>query len=269
MDQSTRSSPRFRDGERRPAEDVLQARLAALRGAFVFSSWPGSVLRLLAEKSRMESVAANVAVNPVGHLINSVHVLVSGTTNTCATNSQGRRVSLKLHSCGEVHGLFLWVTKNLRAHLDLVTLVPSTFLVIPIKVLDEVLAAHPQLWQSIAAEAARRLVLTMEIAIGFGLEAPRVRFARHIMQQVDAAVTGSDRKTPQEVPMSQQVMAELLGVTRQTVTSLVRDFEGQGHIRWRYGRITVLDLDGLKLAAKFAWQREDSPGQPSGPADWA
>lgn len=269
MQKAIRSSVRFREGEKDSAQDVLQARLAALRGALVFSSWPEPVLRLLAEKSRMESVAANVTIHPVGHLIDSVHVLVLGATNTCATNSQGRRVSLKLHRSGEVHGLFLWVNKDLRAHLDLVTLMPSTFLVIPIKVLDKVLAAEPQLWQSIAAEASRRLILTMEIAIGFGLEAPRVRFARHILQQVDTAVTSSDRKTPQEVAMSQQVMAELLGVTRQTVTSLVRDFEGQGHIRWRYGRITVMDLDGLKLAAKFAWQREDAFPQPSGSADWA
>ena len=232
--------------------------MAALRSALVFSTWPERALLQLAEKSRMETVAEQVTVHPIGHRIHSIHVLVSGNTQTSAADSQGRRVSIKLHRGGEVHGLFLWANQDLVAHLDLVTLVPSTFLVIPIQVLEEVLTAEPQLWQSIAAEASRRLVVTMEIAMSFGIESPRIRFARHILQQVEGAETGSEGNTPRVVAMSQQVMAELLGVTRQTVTSLVREFEGQGHIHWRYGRISVLDLDGLRRAARFAWQSEPS-----------
>ena len=239
-----------------PQRDILDARMAALRSALVFSTWPERALLQLAEKSRMETVAEQVTVHPIGHRIHSIHVLVSGNTQTSAADSQGRRVSIKLHHGGEVHGLFLWATQDLVAHLDLVTLVPSTFLVIPIEVLEEVLASEPQLWQSIASEASRRLIVTMEIAMSFGIESPRIRFARHILQLVEDAQTGSEGNTPHVVAMSQQVMAELLGVTRQTVTSLVREFEGQGHIQWRYGRISVLDLHGLRRAARFVWQRE-------------
>jgi CRP-like cAMP-binding protein len=140
-----------------------------------------------------------------------------------------------------------------------VTLVQSTFLVIPIRVLEEVMASVPQLWRSIATEASRRLIITMEIAMSFGLESPRIRFARHILEQMESTETSSEEKLPQVVPMSQQVMAELLGVSRQTVTSLVREFEEQGYIHWRYGRISVLDLDGLRSAAKFVWQRVAGP----------
>jgi CRP-like cAMP-binding protein len=207
----------------------------------------------------MQTEPAQVTVNRAGHPIHSIYVLVSGNTQTSAADSQGRRVSIKLHRCGEVHGLFLWATQHLEAHLDVVTLVPSTLLVIPIKVLEEVLASEPQLWQSIAAEASRRLIITMEIAMSFGLESARIRFARHILEQAESAETGLEMKTPQVVRMSQQVMAELLGVSRQTVTSLVREFEEQGHIHWRYGRIEVLDLEGLRSAAKFVWQREARP----------
>lgn len=256
MKDSSQSHSPLRHKAQSPVQDLLQARMAALKSALVFSKWPERVLLNLAEKSRMETVEAQVTVNPVGQRIHSIQVLVSGTTQTCATTSQGRRVSIKLHSCGEVHGLFLWATQDLEVHFDLVTLVPSTFLVIPIQVLDEMLAAEPQLWQSIAAEASRRLIMTMGIAMSFGIESPRIRFARHILQQAKGTETGSESNAPQVVPMSQQVMAELLGVSRQTVTSLVRDFEGQGHILWSYGRITVLDLNGLRQAAQFAWQQE-------------
>lgn len=259
MKNSSRSDARPQPQAQSPVQDLLQTRMAALKSALVFSAWPERVLLQLAEKSRLETVEAQVTVYPVGHQIHSIHVLVSGNTQTTAADSQGRRVSIKLHHGGEVHGLFLWATQDLVAHLDLVTLVPSTFLVIPIQVLEEVLASEPQLWRSIAIEASRRLVMTMEIAMSFGIESPHIRFARHILQLVESTQTGSEGNTPHVVAMSQQVMAEFLGVTRQTVTSLVREFEGQGHIQWRYGRISVLDLDGLRRAARFVWQREYSP----------
>lgn len=235
--------------------DVLEARMDALKGALVFSGWPDRALMLLAEKSRMESLAAHVPIQAVGQVLHSVHVLVSGATQSGVTDREGRRVSLKLHKPGEVHGLFLWAAGTREYRHDLVTLVPSTLLIIPAEVLHEVLAAHPHLWQSVTVETARRLLEALEIALSFGLESPRTRFARHIIRQVASADTVSG-DSPRQVPMSQQVMAELLGVSRPTVASLVRSFEAQGLIRWHYGRISILDMERLREAAQWVWRRE-------------
>lgn len=237
------------------ARDVLDSRMDALRGALVFSGWPDRALMLLAEKSRMESLAAHVPIQAVGQVLHSVHVLVSGATQSGVTDREGRRVSLKLHKPGEVHGLFLWASGTREQRHDLVTLMPSTLLVIPIDVLHEALAAYPHLWQSVATETARRLLDALEIALSFGLESPRTRFARHIIRQVESAETGAG-DSPRQVPMSQQVMAELLGVSRPTVASLVRSFEAQGLIRWHYGRISILDMEKLLEAAQWVWRRE-------------
>lgn len=240
-------------GAKRPSKGDLNERLAALKGAVTFSKCPEPVLMLLAEKSRMEFVEANVTLQAIGHVMKSIHVLVSGATQTGATDRQGRRVSLKLHSPGEAHGLFLWASQERTLRHDMVTLEPSQFLVIPLEVLDKAFAADPGLWKALAVNASRRLLMALEIAMAFGLEAPRVRFARSILTQLKSAEDGADVSTPQ-ASMSQQVMAELLGVTRQTVTALVRDFQAKGYIRWRYGRITVLDLNALQQVAKFTWE---------------
>lgn len=259
MEENTAKTPASNGHEDKCGlSDDLETRLAALRAATVLSSWPESVLTVLAEKSRLEAVPANVTLQPIGHVIRSVHVLVSGLTQTGAADSQGRRVALKLHRPGEVHGLFLWATQERKLRHDMVTLEPSTVLVIPIEVLDEVSAAEPSLWRAVAVESSRRLITALEIAMSFGLEPPRVRFARHILEQWEC-IAGCSTSVAPQVHISQQVMAELLGVSRQTVTALVRDFEEQGRLRWRYGRITVLDLDGLREAAKFVWQCEANP----------
>lgn len=51
------------------------------------------------------------------------------------------------------------------------------------------------------------------------------------------------------IALSQQEIAELLGLSRATVNAALRKFEQRGLINRRYGRIEMLDLDGLRLAS--------------------
>lgn len=240
------------------ARDVLEARLDALKGALVFSGWPDRALMLLAEKSRLESLPARVAIQSVGHPIHSIHVLVRGATQSGATDGHGRRVALKVHKPSDVHGLFLWAAGPGKSRFDLMTLVPSTLLVIPVDVMQRTLAADPLLWESVAVEASRRILELLEMALSFGLEPPGTRFARHILHQLESDEPERGGALP-NVTMSQQMMADLLGVSRPTVVALVRDFEAQGLIRWHYGRISVLDIHRLQETAHVAWAHGSAP----------
>ena len=235
-----------------PVADVMEARAQALKRVQVFSGWPDQTVMLLAKRSRTESMAAHVSIQTVGQMLNAVHVLVRGTTQSGVTDAAGRRVSLRVHQPGDVHGLFLWTSGTRELRHDLVTLTPCTFVVIPLHALDQALAAEPHLWQSLAVETARRLLNALEMALSFGLETPRARFARRILQQMESSdhvPEGPSRL----VPMSQQVMAELVGVSRPTAISLVREFERLGLIKWHYGQVEILDLKGLRLVSQFEW----------------
>lgn len=254
---SGKSAP-FRDGSGAPPEDVLEKRIHALKGSVVFSEWPDQVLLRLAEKSRMESIPAGVAIQSVGHPIHSIHVLVRGATQSGATDSHGRRVSLKLHKPGDVHGLFLWAAGPGKSRFDLMTLVPSTLLVIPVDAMQRTLAAEPLLWQSLAIEASRRILEVLELALSFGLEPPGTRFARHILHQLESAEPERGGALL-KATMSQQMMADLLGVSRPTVVALVRGFEAQGLIRWHYGRISILDIHRLQEVARVTWAHGSAP----------
>lgn len=43
-----------------------------------------------------------------------------------------------------------------------------------------------------------------------------------------------------------QVIADMIGATRQTVTEIVNDFKRQGYVASTQKKITILDLDGLR-----------------------
>ena len=49
--------------------------------------------------------------------------------------------------------------------------------------------------------------------------------------------------------LSHERVAEMLGISRQWATSLVRELTVAGIVAWRYGRVTVRDLPALKALA--------------------
>ncbi len=55
-----------------------------------------------------------------------------------------------------------------------------------------------------------------------------------------------DRMPPGELVMTQELVAGMLGVRRESVTDAAGRLQGKGYIRYRRGHISVLDREGLE-----------------------
>jgi DNA-binding transcriptional MocR family regulator len=55
-----------------------------------------------------------------------------------------------------------------------------------------------------------------------------------------------DRLSSNELAMTQELIANMLGVRREGVTAAARNLQSEGLIRYKRGRITVLDRPGLE-----------------------
>ena len=68
------------------------------------------------------------------------------------------------------------------------------------------------------------------------------------------------------VPLTQEFLATMLGVARPIVSLTARTLQTAGLIEYRMGRITILDLDGLKAAACDCYEivRRESENFPNG-----
>jgi CRP-like cAMP-binding protein len=62
-------------------------------------------------------------------------------------------------------------------------------------------------------------------------------------------LTCDDRAGNQPFALTQQFMAEMLGVARPTVNTIARTFQDAGLIRYHRGLITILDRQGLEAAS--------------------
>ena len=68
-----------------------------------------------------------------------------------------------------------------------------------------------------------------------------------------------DRLPAQELVMTQELVASMLGVRRESVTEAAGKLQRAGLIRYRRGHITVLDRTGLEAlpASATAWSRRN------------
>ena len=57
------------------------------------------------------------------------------------------------------------------------------------------------------------------------------------------------RSDSNAVLLTQEFLATMLGVARPIVSSTARTLQTAGLIEYRMGRITILDIEGLKAAA--------------------
>lgn len=62
-------------------------------------------------------------------------------------------------------------------------------------------------------------------------------------------LTTVDRAPPGELVMTQELVASLLGVRRESITQAAGGLQSAGYIRYRRGHITVLDPVGLQTCA--------------------
>ncbi len=108
---------------------------------------------------------------------------------------------------------------------------------------EAALEENPKAMRSLLGALSVQLQEVLDITTGIrsGSAAPRVAGLL-----VSLARSNEEATT---IRVSQSELAELLGLSRMTVNTALREYEAQEFVRRRYGGIDVLDLKGLELAA--------------------
>ncbi|ALG84829.1 Crp/Fnr family transcriptional regulator [Gordonia phthalatica] len=105
---------------------------------------------------------------------------------------------------------------------------------------DSLLAAHPNIARRWLSSVAQR-VAASHIRLVTMLGRPLSGQAAQIL--LDESVDGSVR-------LAQGTLAAMLGVQRQSLNKVLKEFEARGLIQIRYGAIDIVDPEGLRLLAQ-------------------
>lgn len=99
--------------------------------------------------------------------------------------------------------------------------------------------------------ALRRVLLGYTQALMIQISQTAVCYRHHsVEQQLSRWLLATlDRLPPGEMVMTQELLAGLLGVRRESITQAASHLQEGGYIRYRRGHITVLDAPGLQGCA--------------------
>ena len=113
---------------------------------------------------------------------------------------------------------------------------------IPTERMREVIAARPNIRQVVLSFAEALLAQTFQTLACNAVHGVEARCCRWILSM-------HDRMDQDTLPLTHELLAEMLGVQRSTVSLVTRTLQAAGLIQQQRGAITVTDRVGLEAAA--------------------
>jgi CRP/FNR family transcriptional regulator, cyclic AMP receptor protein len=221
-----------------------EAGLQVLRGCEWLRGEPPALAEALVVRGRLLHLKAGEWAQTEGDEHRGLVVVVQGVVHVSCQAAGNRNVLIGHCEAGAVLGHATRYSGGPR----LVTAVcaePSVLLAISERALEEVACEWPTLWRALALSAysyTRRTVRALAELISLP---PRQRLASRLLLMA-AATAGA---APAVVRLSQQEIAEMIGVTRKTVNGHLGAFERAQLIKASYNRIILKDVEGLRRIA--------------------
>ncbi|KRP72079.1 MULTISPECIES: Crp/Fnr family transcriptional regulator [Pseudomonas] len=220
-----------------------QARLA--RGQW-FRHLPPDLQRSLLGAARLRVLTAGQFLFKRGDPPCGLYAVLEGAVRISAVNAQGKEAVLSLvetpHWFGEI-----CLFDNLPRTHDALATGACTLVQVPQAAILAILEQHPVFWRDMALLMSQKLRLSL-INIEQTSLMPASRRLAHRLLMI-AQGYGEVEQARRVLQLPQEDLAAMLGLSRQTINSLLKALEQQGIIGLSYGAIEILDLNGLRLAA--------------------
>ena len=215
----------------------------ALKWCELFSQWPDEQLRALQASARLARYSRRSLVMSHDSQCRELLCIVSGCLEVSTVNADGGKYLNALVGPGTTVPV-IRLLEDTPLTFSYYALLDATVLHLPAAAVIAQLDAHPLLWRGLAQLALRRQRNSMILLQKQLLASNRQRLASTLVELAKLHGRGPHRGT-REVSVSQTDLANMVGVTRQTVNKELQVFLRDGLIDVAYGRIVVRNLAGL------------------------
>ena len=169
--------------------------------------------------------------------------LVNGTLKMSTLREDGKEAILAVIEAGIWFGEISLIDSEPRTH-DATAVGDVQVLLLPQPVFDT-LMERADFARAIAALLAGRIRLLYGIVEDATLRSTRARVARRLLMLVRGDAAMSPQMRPR-VPVSQEGLAMMLGITRQTLSKELRLLADEGVVELGYGYIEVVSAERLR-----------------------
>lgn len=220
---------------------MKSAVLPVLRQAgWLKESAPGLPDALLAE-GRIVHRDAGQWAQAEGDERGGLFILIEGLLHSYCAGRGGREVLLGMVEPGAILGHATRFSGGPRL-VTAICVEPATLLEISEAALERVAEHCPDIWRAIAVAAYDNMRSALRMAADLLTLTPRQRLAGRL-------AAAAERMTGETLPIRQDMLGEMTGLSRKTVNGHLAAFARAGLVRTGYGRIIVLDPAGLRAVA--------------------
>jgi CRP/FNR family transcriptional regulator, nitrogen oxide reductase regulator len=214
------------------------------------------LLSSLSEDQRRELLAAGLprALKPrdvlgaQGEPADSIALVQVGHLKLGQVNAEGVETLIRFIGPGDCYGAIA-LSPGKRFPVSAVAVEPSRVLVWPRAVIAGLAERIPQIRLNLFEEVTRRMTGVLSAVQDLAAERVPLRVARALLR---LAEHGGER-SPQGIrivhPITRQEIADLAGTTLFTVSRVMSGWESDGLLRTGRGAVTIVDPEGLELAA--------------------
>lgn len=169
--------------------------------------------------------------------------VLSGRLKLSTLREDGKEAILTVLDPGNWFGEGAMVSGLPRAH-DITAIEPVQLLIITTGAFERLMQRN-QFARAIAVLACMHMSLVYQMLEDATLHSIRARIARRLRRLACGDATmATDRR--RDIPVSQDTLAMMLGVTRQTLALELKAMVARGAVALRYGHIEILSAEILK-----------------------
>lgn len=200
---------------------------------------PPSDLDRLLPRMRRISLARKQILHKAGERIGEIYFPNGGVCSMTTVMSDGRMVEVATIGNEGVVGISAIFGREMANGESLVQVPAHDALAMPIEVFREELERNPAFSLLINRYLQAFLVLLLQSTACNSLHSAEERSARWLLMTRDRV--GCD-----QFPMTQELLAVMLGVRRPTVTLVLQKLGQRGVLRYSRGRVEVTDAHALE-----------------------
>jgi CRP-like cAMP-binding protein len=208
----------------------------------ILSALPPDELTRLTSRMQERSVAVGEALYEPGSRLAYAYFPETAVVSLLTTLGDGDGVETATVGREGMVGVSLFLGDDVSANGRAIVQMPGTMLRLDADLFRAHLADGGKL-PELMMTYARALLLHMSQSTACGVAHPvRARLARWLLHT-------SDRTESADVPLTQQFLADILGVRRASVTEAIGELQSLGAVRARRGGVTIVRRDELAAAA--------------------
>lgn len=214
-----------------------------------FAGLPPSLRDWLLSAGEVVRLQAGEQLLRRGDESRDLYAVLEGALNVGAVDEHGRETLLTVAEPVTWFGEISLFDGLPRTH-DAIAAAPTVLLRVPQRALEELLREQPGHWREFALLMAQKLRLSFLNVEALSLLPAAPRLARRLWQIANGYGGAAVAQT--RIHLSQERLAMMLSMSRQTTNQLLKELEEQGIVRLQFGEIEILDLPALERAAGLA-----------------